>query len=94
MSASADDQYEQQNDQVSGDAPAGDAQDNDYTSRTGQKQAPIPVQSDNDNVEDPIDPNTADSDQQLGMFGTRSSHQYWRVFILTLYNREGRCRRH
>ncbi|KAF7197601.1 hypothetical protein HII31_01104 [Pseudocercospora fuligena] len=63
MSASADDQYEQQNDQVSGDAPAGDAQDNDYQSRTGQSH--IPVQSDNADVEDPIDPETADSDAQL-----------------------------
>lgn len=66
---SADDQYEEAiNDQVSGDAPAGDAQDNDYISRTGQKQGPIPVQSDNDAVEDPIDGATADSDEQLGMF--------------------------
>jgi hypothetical protein len=40
---------------------------NDYTSRTGQKQAPIPVQSDNDAIEDPIDPAKADSDEQLGM---------------------------
>ncbi|KAF8857837.1 hypothetical protein BDZ45DRAFT_674447 [Acephala macrosclerotiorum] len=63
---SADDQYEEAiNDQVSGDAPAGDAQDNDYISRTGQKQGPIPVQSDNDAVEDPIDGATADSDEQL-----------------------------
>ncbi|CZR67609.1 uncharacterized protein PAC_17508 [Phialocephala subalpina] len=62
---SADDQYEQMNDQVSGDAPAGDSQDNNYVSRTGQKQGPIPVQSDNDIVEDPIDSNVADSDEQL-----------------------------
>ncbi|KUJ07629.1 uncharacterized protein LY89DRAFT_601276 [Mollisia scopiformis] len=53
------------NDQVSGDAPAGDAQDNDYVSRQGQKGGPIPVQSDGASVEDPIDPNTADSDEQL-----------------------------
>ncbi|KAH8760130.1 hypothetical protein F5882DRAFT_306193 [Hyaloscypha sp. PMI_1271] len=65
--SSADDQYEAQNDAVTGDAPAGDAQDNDYVSRTGQKQGPIPVQSDNDAVEDPIDGATADSDEQLGM---------------------------
>lgn len=65
--SSADEQYEQQNDVVSGDAPAGDAQDNDYVSRPGQKNAPIPVQSDNDTVEDPIDAATADSDEQLGM---------------------------
>jgi len=65
--SSADDQYEAQNDQVSGDVPAGDSQDNDYVSRTGQKQGPIPVQSDNADVEDPVDPNTADSDEQLGL---------------------------
>jgi hypothetical protein len=65
--SSADDQYEAQNDEVIGDAPAGDAQDNDYVSRTGQKQGPIPVQSDNDTVDDPIDGATADSDEQLGM---------------------------
>jgi hypothetical protein len=48
------------------DAPTGEVVDNDYTSRTGQKQAPVPVQSDNDPVEDPIDGETADSDAQLG----------------------------
>lgn len=65
--SSADDQYENQNDAVTGDAPAGDAQDNDYVSRPGQKGGPIPVQSDNATVEDPIDAGTADSDAQLGM---------------------------
>jgi hypothetical protein len=65
--SSADDQYEAQNDAVTGDALAGDAQDNDYVSRTGQKQGHIPVQSNNDAVEDPIDGATADSDEQLGM---------------------------
>lgn len=64
--SSADDQYEQQNDRVSGDAPAGDAQDNDYVSRPGQTE--ILVQSDNAAVDDPIDPNTADSDEQLGKY--------------------------
>ncbi|KAF4306550.1 hypothetical protein GTA08_BOTSDO05566 [Botryosphaeria dothidea] len=49
--------YENQN------IPAGDAGDNDYASRTGQYQ--IPVQKDEAPVEDPIDPNTADSDEQL-----------------------------
>lgn len=68
MSASADDQYEQQNDLTGGDVPAGNAGDNDYTSRTGQYQ--IPVQKDEAPVNDPIDPATADSDQTLGM----SSH--------------------
>lgn len=47
--------------------PDGVATDNDYTSRTGQKDH-IPVQKDEDSVEDPIDADTADSDQQLGTF--------------------------
>ncbi|KAF2687469.1 hypothetical protein K458DRAFT_401978 [Lentithecium fluviatile CBS 122367] len=59
---SADDQYEQQNDFTS-NAPVGDAVDNDYASRTGQSQ--IPVQKDEASVEDPYDPATADSDEQL-----------------------------
>ncbi|KAK0968785.1 hypothetical protein LTS01_016580 [Friedmanniomyces endolithicus] len=41
------------------------ASDNDYVSRTGQKEAPVPVQKDEDSVEDPIDPATADSDEVL-----------------------------
>ena len=63
--SSADEQYEQQNDAVSGDVPAGDPKDNDYTSRSGQYQ--IPVQKDEAPVNDPIDPRTADSDETLGM---------------------------
>lgn len=63
MSASADDQYEQQND-FTNDAPAGDSKDNDYVSRTGQYQ--VPVQKDEVPVADLYDPVTADSDQQLG----------------------------
>lgn len=39
---------------------------NDYESRTGQKDH-IPVVKDDADVEDPIDANTADSDAQLGM---------------------------
>ena len=62
--SSADDQYEEMNDRVTGDAPTGDAVDNSYTSRTGQYQ--IPVQKDEKPVEDPINPATADSDEQLG----------------------------
>lgn len=64
--SSADDQYEQQNDPVTGDVPAGDSMDNDYTSRTGQKDASVPVQKDTDPINDPIDPATADSDETLG----------------------------
>ncbi|KAJ9620575.1 hypothetical protein H2203_007781 [Taxawa tesnikishii (nom. ined.)] len=60
----ADAQYENQNDYVGGDAgPPGDKGDNDYVSRTGQHQ--VPVQKDEAPVNDPIDPNTADSDRTL-----------------------------
>ncbi|MCJ1335158.1 hypothetical protein MMC09_000424 [Bachmanniomyces sp. S44760] len=62
---SADDQYEQMNDPTGGDVPSGVKGDNDYTSRTGQKTSSIPVQKDEDPVEDPIDPATADSDETL-----------------------------
>ncbi|KAL8891220.1 MAG: hypothetical protein Q9205_000790 [Flavoplaca limonia] len=62
--SSADDQYEQQNDPTSGDVPSGVKGDNDYTSRTGQYQ--IPVQKDEAPVNDPINPDTADSDATLG----------------------------
>ncbi|KAF2716369.1 hypothetical protein K431DRAFT_307855 [Polychaeton citri CBS 116435] len=44
--------------------PSGDAVDNNYKSRTGQSH--IPVQSDEAPIEDPIDADTADSDEQLG----------------------------
>merc|ERR1712093_789618 len=50
---------------MSSDIPQGDTQDNDYVSRTGQEEAPIPVQSDNDVVESGVDAETADSDEQL-----------------------------
>lgn len=60
---------------MSADIPAGDAQDNDYVSRTGQKDH-IPVQSDNATVEDPIDPATADSDATLGVSLYPSHFQY------------------
>ncbi|KAF2653285.1 hypothetical protein K491DRAFT_603246 [Lophiostoma macrostomum CBS 122681] len=59
--SSTDAQYEQKNDFAEG--PAGDAVDNDYASRTGQSF--IPVQKDEAPVEDPIDPATADTDEQL-----------------------------
>lgn len=61
----ADDKYEQQNDATGGDIPSGDIADNDYASRTGQSE--IPVQKDDAPIEDPIDPATADTDEQLGM---------------------------
>lgn len=71
----ADAQYEQQNDQVGGDIPAGDKGDNDYASRSGQYQ--IPVQKDEAPVNDPIDPATADSDQTLRMCFTSLSSSHW-----------------
>lgn len=46
--------------------PAGDAKDNSYVSRTGQNQ--IPVQKDEAPVADPINPATANTDEQLGQF--------------------------
>ena len=46
------------------DIPTGEVQDNEYQSRPGQSE--IPVQTDDKPVEDPIDPDTADSDAQLG----------------------------
>jgi hypothetical protein len=46
------------------DIPTGEVHDNDYQSRTGQNE--IPVQTDDKPVEDPIDPETADSDATLG----------------------------
>lgn len=49
---------------MSDDIPQGDVMDNDYKSRTGQSE--IPVQGDENPVEDPIDSTTADSDEQLG----------------------------
>lgn len=48
------------------DIPRGDAQDNDYVSRPGQKEAGIPVLSDDAPIEDPVDAEVADSDEQLG----------------------------
>ncbi|GAB7323740.1 hypothetical protein MBLNU13_g07204t1 [Cladosporium sp. NU13] len=45
------------------DIPTGEFQDNEYQSRTGQSE--IAVQADDKPVEDPIDPDTADSDAQL-----------------------------
>ncbi|MCJ1360976.1 hypothetical protein MMC16_000071 [Acarospora aff. strigata] len=48
---------------VEDDIPQGDAKDNEYVSRTGQSE--IPVQKDEAPVEDPIDPATADTDEQL-----------------------------
>ncbi|KAI9843603.1 MAG: hypothetical protein M1838_002535 [Thelocarpon superellum] len=63
MSTSADDQYEQPDVAAGGENVASDVNDNTYQSRTGQGH--IPVQKDEDPVDDPIDPATADTDEQL-----------------------------
>jgi hypothetical protein len=42
--------------------------------RQGQKGGPVPVQSDNAKVEDPIDGEVADSDQQLGKHWTAAMY--------------------
>ncbi|EFY85927.1 hypothetical protein J3459_005998 [Metarhizium acridum] len=46
------------------DVPEGQVQDNSYVTGTKSNQ-PIPVQSDNARVEDPIDTKKADTDEQL-----------------------------
>lgn len=66
MSTEADERYEAKNDPTSGDVPSGDVKTDDYTESKG----PIPVQSDDAPVEDPIDDAAADSNAQLG----ESSH--------------------
>ncbi|KAF5598766.1 tRNA pseudouridine38-40 synthase [Fusarium pseudocircinatum] len=47
------------------DAPSAEFQDDSYVSRPGEKEQPIPVQSDSDRVEDPVDGEQADTDAQL-----------------------------
>ena len=63
MSTAPDDNYQPAD--VGAEAATGaDTTQDDYKSRTGQSH--IPVVGDSTNVEDPIDANTADSDEQLG----------------------------
>lgn len=62
------------------EAPSADVADNDYVSRPGQKDT-VPVQSDDAPVEDPVDSETADSDQQLGTSyppPSLASYIWWR----------------
>ena len=61
----ADNAYEAENDAPPQDLANDTKGDQEYVSRVGQKTAPVPVQSDGDAVEDPIDPATADTDAQL-----------------------------
>jgi hypothetical protein len=51
--------------------PEGRLQDDSYAT---QMNEPVPVQSDNNDVEDPVDASFADSDQQLGKYHTFASH--------------------
>jgi hypothetical protein len=67
-SSSTDHKYTPSNDSAVGTAPAGDLDDNDYVTRPGHKNDPIPVQSDEDLVTDPINAKTADSNAQLGTY--------------------------
>ena len=67
-SSSTDHKYTPSNDSAVGTAPAGDLDDNDYVTRPGHKYDPVPVQSDEDLVTDPIDAKTADSNAQLGTY--------------------------
>ncbi|EXJ82968.1 hypothetical protein A1O3_06785 [Capronia epimyces CBS 606.96] len=62
MSAAPGDGYQPTTEGVEG-STGPDTLQNDYKSRTGQGD--IPVQSDDAPVDDPIDANTADSDEQL-----------------------------
>ncbi|KAI0006280.1 hypothetical protein F4779DRAFT_596880 [Xylariaceae sp. FL0662B] len=52
-------------DGTSTDTPSGSVTDNAYVSRPGHKDEEVPVQADEEIVEDPIDETTADSDAQL-----------------------------
>lgn len=56
--------------------------DNDYASRTGQKEH-IPVQKDEEPVEDPIDAEEADTDKALGMCSILIRHQLGHEVELT-----------
>lgn len=62
MSAPNDD-YQPGSEGIEGSTTA-DTMQNDYKSRTGQSE--VPVVGDEARIEDPIDGNTADSDEQLG----------------------------
>lgn len=62
---------------MSADAQHETPVDNDYASRPGQSE--IPVQKDEADVVDPIDPTTADSDETLGTscHNYLASQSYW-----------------
>ena len=99
-STMADTEYQEE-------APSGEVTQDEYTSRTGQKDANVPVQDNNAPIEDPIDPATADSDQQLGMSALNNrmhlalradssafgDTRHYRKLIVYISERRRRCNR-
>ncbi|KAF1811156.1 hypothetical protein P152DRAFT_459568 [Eremomyces bilateralis CBS 781.70] len=61
-----DDKYDQMNDLLFGSVPVREAQGNTYQPRT--RFYSIPVKDDDALVEDPVDPDNADSDEQIGKY--------------------------
>ena len=59
-------------DALPADAPDGQLHDDSYTTRQSD---PVPVQKDDANVEDPINPEQADSEEQLGAFDIGFSYR-------------------
>jgi hypothetical protein len=49
------------------DTTSDSAGDNDYTNRSGQGSEGVPVEKDSDQVDSGVNPQTEDSDEQLGM---------------------------
>lgn len=78
MSSNPNDEYKPSGDAGAEAGTGADTTQDDYKSRTGQST--IPVQSDDAAIEDPIDANTADSDEQLGRFATGLG--YWNELTL------------
>lgn len=50
---------------MSDQTPTGAVRDDSYVNRSDQSES-VPVQADDKDIEDPIDAETADSDEQLG----------------------------
>jgi hypothetical protein len=48
------------------ESPSGEFQDDSYISRSGEKNQPMRVVSDQEAIDDPINEETADTDEQLG----------------------------
>ena len=65
MSTAPDDEFQPKAEEGVEASTTADATQNDYKSRTGQSG--VPVQGDDAPVNDPINPNTADLEEQLGI---------------------------